>query len=1163
MPANSGRRQRGRDKSEKSLPKPKTKAQPQAPRRTGFSFRWAGVLTCLVLLQAAVGFFFWHSRRISSKPVSLTEERPRPAEFLAPPKVLRAAPVPGSGLQSGSLLAAFAAADAPIPGNLENQTAEIAILVIASGRRLQRLRDTLKSLSRVDGLKMSSVLVSQASPGEASRRAVQEEFGLAWVGPLPKVVSTKSLPPLVAGFEQEAKPFEHYRRSLDHAVRQHFRAESFRSLLVLEEELVFSPDLLTFSAQLEPLLFKDRSLWCISAWNDNGLAPYTADLTVVLRTDWFSGVGWLARLDDLRSDLLPAWPGSGQHWRSWVRRNRVDAQQQCLIPEVSRAAFATVSCDSAGLAAECGDEEIAARQLSAKAVMSSAMSAHLGDVRRLEASNYQELFTVKWPASEGLALAAQVASPAQLQELLQTRKGPRALLLALALPSPQEVTAAGGVQQATAGLWAELLTHFSLLGGGWGPRVSYKGVIRLRWGDSILFLAASDSPLLKGPMAVVQSSQPVSAMQFSVLPTGGLRSTGVKMTLPIAPQSTVSASVPGASCARHCEGVGGVCVDADLAAVASCVPPLTTVLKCSQCSDKAKSSAFPGMEHESGKCFAGVSISGAKGAMTGDCGASAPDVRRLCVCRTRQGDVPVRLQSLSRYFQQAAGTSSQRLRSFQSARENRGQAEVSRFARRAHAPVSAPSARLRPGELPVVVIALAAERETPDDLSSLRATLASLAGADGFSHKSVLVAHESRQLAAVQLVEEEFGMQRVEVPVSKLLTDQSKRSAALHKAALLHALGGIAKQASAVLVLTEGMRVSPDVLWYFVQLEGVLHQDKSLLAVSGWNDNGLAPYVADPTVVLRTDWFSGIGWLVQAQTLREELIPQWPTSDWERIFQSPKIRKGRQFLLPEVSRVVPSSAWLERATLASGIGDQRALRGGDGRGDHASLQSSTWEQTPLCSYSMVDLGDVSRLLKTRYRELFFKDWPGEGLLNTKLLTSIRPIVDGRINAGGPWRLVFRNIDPETDTTWRAIASFFSLWPELPIRTAYHGVVRLRWRDSVLYLVPQSSLLASGSFAQEFVGDAVENSLSSGQATESIMPVVKSQIVDPMLFFASARPVLLPANAEVVAAAVPGTSCQEVCAETRHTCLNEDLFFVNNCAALAGAFGCSSGCEPSE
>ena len=69
-----------------------------------------------------------------------------------------------------------------------------------------------------------------------------------------------------------------------------------------------------------------------------------------------------------------------------------------------------------------------------------------------------------------------------------------------------------------------------------------------------------------------------------------------------------------------------------------------------------------------------------------------------------------------------------------------------------------------------------------------------------------------------------------------------------------------------------------------------------------------------------------------------------------------------------------------------------------------------------CRVPVVDLGDVFRLEEQRYKRLFFIDWPGEGLVKTKVLGSLNSLLEGKVNSGGPFRLVFRNQDFDTDTS---------------------------------------------------------------------------------------------------------------------------------------------------
>jgi alpha-1,3-mannosyl-glycoprotein beta-1,2-N-acetylglucosaminyltransferase len=43
-------------------------------------------------------------------------------------------------------------------------------------------------------------------------------------------------------------------------------------------------------------------------------------------------------------------------------------------------------------------------------------------------------------------------------------------------------------------------------------------------------------------------------------------------------------------------------------------------------------------------------------------------------------------------------------------------------------------------------------------------------------------------------------------------------------------------------------------------------QDPSLWCVSSWNDHGQKPFVSDPTRLLRSDFFPGLGWMLRRDT---------------------------------------------------------------------------------------------------------------------------------------------------------------------------------------------------------------------------------------------------------------------------------------------------------
>uniref|UniRef100_A0A0E0GFD9 Alpha-1,3-mannosyl-glycoprotein 2-beta-N-acetylglucosaminyltransferase n=1 Tax=Oryza nivara TaxID=4536 RepID=A0A0E0GFD9_ORYNI len=87
-----------------------------------------------------------------------------------------------------------------------------------------------------------------------------------------------------------------------------------------------------------------------------------------------------------------------------------------------------------------------------------------------------------------------------------------------------------------------------------------------------------------------------------------------------------------------------------------------------------------------------------------------------------------------------------------------------------------------------------------------------------------------------------------------------------------------------VIILEDDMEIAPDFFDYFEAAAKLLDNDKTIMAVSSWNDNGQKQFVYDPKALYRSDFFPGLGWMLTK--------PTW-------IELSPK---DRQFIRPEVCR---------------------------------------------------------------------------------------------------------------------------------------------------------------------------------------------------------------------------------------------------------------------
>ncbi|XP_044351950.1 alpha-1,3-mannosyl-glycoprotein 2-beta-N-acetylglucosaminyltransferase isoform X2 [Triticum aestivum] len=104
-----------------------------------------------------------------------------------------------------------------------------------------------------------------------------------------------------------------------------------------------------------------------------------------------------------------------------------------------------------------------------------------------------------------------------------------------------------------------------------------------------------------------------------------------------------------------------------------------------------------------------------------------------------------------------------------------------------------------------------------------------------------------------------------------------------------------------VIILEDDMEIAPDFFDYFEAAAKLLDTDKSIMAVSSWNDNGQKQFVYDPKALYRSDFFPGLGWMLTKSTWME-LSPKWPKAYWDDWVRLKEVHGGRQFIRPEVCR---------------------------------------------------------------------------------------------------------------------------------------------------------------------------------------------------------------------------------------------------------------------
>ncbi|NWT62023.1 MGAT1 acetylglucosaminyltransferase, partial [Erythrocercus mccallii] len=216
-----------------------------------------------------------------------------------------------------------------ITASAEAEPPVIPVLVLACDR--SSVRRCLDKLLRYrPSARRFPVIVSQDC-GHAETARVIASYGQAVAHIRQPDLSDVAVPPEHRKFQGYYKISRHYRWALG----QVFRTFRYRAAIVVEDDLEVAPDFFEYFQAVLPLLQRDPSLWCASAWNDNGKEALVdaGHAELLYRTDFFPGLGWLL-LAELWDELEPKWPAA--FWDDWMRQPEQRRGRSCVRPEVSR-----------------------------------------------------------------------------------------------------------------------------------------------------------------------------------------------------------------------------------------------------------------------------------------------------------------------------------------------------------------------------------------------------------------------------------------------------------------------------------------------------------------------------------------------------------------------------------------------------------------------------------------------------------------------------------------------------------------------------------------------------------------------------------------------------------------------------------------------------------
>ncbi|XP_065867154.1 alpha-1,3-mannosyl-glycoprotein 2-beta-N-acetylglucosaminyltransferase [Euphorbia lathyris] len=238
---------------------------------------------------------------------------------------------------------------------------------------------------------------------------------------------------------------------------------------------------------------------------------------------------------------------------------------------------------------------------------------------------------------------------------------------------------------------------------------------------------------------------------------------------------------------------------------------------------------------------------------------------------------------------------------------------------------------------------------------------------------------------------------------------------------------------SRVIILEDDMEIAPDFFDYFEAASMLMDKDKSIMAVSSWNDNGQKQFVYDPHALYRSDFFPGLGWMLTRSTW-DELSPKWPKAYWDDWLRLKENHKGRQFIRPEVCRTYNF-------------------------GEHGSSMGQFFKQY-LEPIKMNDVQvnwksmDLSYLMEDKYPK-YFSD-----ILRQAKAISGDDVVLKAYNIEGDVRIQYKD-----ESDFESIARQFGIfeeWKDGVPRTAYKGIVVFRYQTQRrVFLVGLDSLKQLG------------------------------------------------------------------------------------------------------
>ncbi|XP_034231426.1 protein O-linked-mannose beta-1,2-N-acetylglucosaminyltransferase 1-like [Thrips palmi] len=254
-----------------------------------------------------------------------------------------------------------------------------------------------------------------------------------------------------------------------------------------------------------------------------------------------------------------------------------------------------------------------------------------------------------------------------------------------------------------------------------------------------------------------------------------------------------------------------------------------------------------------------------------------------------------------------------------------------------------------------------------------------------------------------------------------------------HYKAALTATFNLFPSAQHVIIVEEDLDVSPDFFSYFSQTVHLLDEDPSLYCISAWNDQGYEHTSDDPSRLYRIETMPGLGWILKRSIYKEELEPNWPTPekmwDWDMWMRMPEVRKGRECVVPDVSRTYHF--------------------GSSGLNMNSYFQEVYFKQHSFNTQSYVQLINIDSVKKLKYERQIWRDLKHSIPLDHSKNPCDEDFVPDK--KGEVYVLYIKMESPKDFVTWLQVAKCFRIW-DLDARGYHNSMWRMRMKGSDVMVI---------------------------------------------------------------------------------------------------------------